>query len=167
MAQGQGGRRARRTPTGLPRAVNLMVASCHHALPWHKAKGGGARPTPTGLPRAVNLMVARWHAPPRAARPESGSPLPGDKLSHYSNTQLVPTNLWGPQHLKTESLFPGRGAGGEGTHAWRTDPAAHQAQIRNKLRPIWSAVTCHRFPFRCVRPRGEVPNRKMVWHTKK
>jgi hypothetical protein len=34
--------RAQRTPTGLPRAVNLMVASCHHhALPWHKAMGGG------------------------------------------------------------------------------------------------------------------------------
>jgi hypothetical protein len=43
MAQGQGGRRARWTPTGLSRAVNLMVASRHHALPWHKAKGGGAR----------------------------------------------------------------------------------------------------------------------------
>jgi hypothetical protein len=32
---------APQNPTGLSRAVNLMAASCHHALPWHKAKGGG------------------------------------------------------------------------------------------------------------------------------
>jgi hypothetical protein len=43
-----GGQAARQTPTGWPRTVNLMVAGCHHALSWHKARGAAR----AGLPRA-------------------------------------------------------------------------------------------------------------------
>jgi hypothetical protein len=45
----------------LRREVNMVVASCHHALPWHKAKGDGARQTPTTLRRVVNMVVSSYH----------------------------------------------------------------------------------------------------------